>query len=437
MKLLDAVAEDMTKEDVCNFAQKHKPDIIVLDSTTPSIYSDIDYAKNLKKSIGCTIVMVGPHASALPRETLQLAKNGVDIICRGEYDYTILDVVRSMESNTNLEEVKGISYWDHSQIKETEDRPFIADLDELPFPAWHHLDLHKYYNPSYINPFTDIVSGRGCPFRCTFCLWPQVMHGRRYRLRSVSNIVDEMEYDVDNWPFLRELFFEDDTLTANKKYAKKICEEILKRKLEVTWSCNSRCDVLDLDLLKLMKKAGCRMLLIGPESGCQRILDNVKKGLTLDTVRRFVGLAKKAGLQLHACYVIGLPGETNETIEMTIKFAKELDTEQIQVSAAIPFVGTEFYDWTVKRGYLKANDWSEYLQEGEQTSVVEYPWLSGKTINEAVDRLLFKYYFHPKHVFRLLIQTRSVDDLSRKVKGALNLLDYYLTKMRKNLGISK
>ena len=336
----------------------------------------------VKEEADSKVIMVGPHATALPEETLKDANGAVDVICRGEYDYTVLDVVRCFEGCGDLDDILGISYIKNGEIKHNASRPFIQNLDELPFPAWHHLDIMKYFDGQKLYPYIDMISGRGCPNRCIFCLWPQVMHGLKYRLRSPKNVVDEMEYDIENWPKLKkgEIFFEDDTFTVNKKRAMQICKEILERDLDITWSVNARANHGDLELFKMMKKAGCRELLVGFESGDQGMLDRMNKNLTLEQSRAFVKLAHKAGLVVHGCFVLGLPGETRETMEKTIKFALELNLDSVQFSAAMPFPGTVYYKICEEQGLIKAKSWEDWLDGGEQSTVVEYPGLSREEI---------------------------------------------------------
>jgi radical SAM superfamily enzyme YgiQ (UPF0313 family) len=426
VKLIDGAAENLSLKDIIEIAHRLKPDLLIQDVTTPSFYNDVRIAKVFKEIANSTVVAVGPHVSALPEQSLRESYGAFDIIARREYDYTVLDIAKAIDKNEPLKNVVGITYIEDGEIHATPDRPFIEKLDELPFPAWHHLNLHNYYNPGYLNPYIDIIGGRGCPFRCTFCLWPQVMHGRKYRMRGAKNIVDEMVYDVAKWPFIKEIFFEDDTFTADRKRAYQICNEIISRGLDITWSCNSRCDVLDFNLLKQMKKAGCRMLLVGPESGSQQILNNVKKGITIDTIKKFVELAKKADLELHTCWVLGLPGETKETIKLTIRFAMEIDSEQLQVSGAVPYPGTEFYEWAKERGYLKAKKWSDWLDPlGEQKPVIEYPWLSAHEIREFCDKLLLIYYFRPRKLLSYTLSIKNIADLDRKIKALINLLNYF------------
>ncbi len=196
-RLFDFPALEWDKNDLGELIRREQPDFVVLDSATPSIYSDIECAEICKQEVGAKTIMVGPHVSALPSQTLRMADGRVDVICIGEYDYTVLDVIRNFKA---LNGVKGIAYLEDGNPKITEARPFIEDLDSLPFPAWHHLDLMKYFDGSKLYPYIDIFSGRGCPYSCTFCLWPQVMHGRRVRLRSPQAVVDEMERDISLCP---------------------------------------------------------------------------------------------------------------------------------------------------------------------------------------------------------------------------------------------
>ena len=430
VRLYDFPAEGWDKDKLRELVRGEQPDVVVLDSTTPSIYSDIECAQIVKEEAGSKVIMVGPHASALPEDTLIEAKGNVDVVCRGEYDYTVLDVVRSFDKGKSLGDVPGISYLDGDEIRYNADRTLIENLDELPFPAWQHLDIMKYFDGGKLYPYMDLISGRGCPFQCIFCLWPQVMHGRRFRLRSPTNIVDEMEYDLKRWPALKkgEIFFEDETFIVNKRRAIEICHEIRRRGLKVTWSVNARADQGDQELFREMKAAGCRELLVGFESGDQAMLHGMKKRLTLDQSADFVRVAHKAGLAVHGCFVLGLPGETRETMERTMDFALRLDLDTVQFSAAVPFPGTEFYRICEQNGLLGAQSWADWLDEGEHTSVVEYPGLSKKEIGHYVDEALKKFYFRPGYMVKFLLSTRSPSDLHRKLRGLRNFLSYLFKK---------
>ncbi|MEW6008117.1 MAG: radical SAM protein [Candidatus Omnitrophota bacterium] len=427
VKLRDLIAEGKTKNDLRPILIEENPDFVVLDSTTPSIYSDIECAKIIKETTTAKVIMVGPHISALPEETLREAGRSIDVACIGEYDYTVSEIVKNW---TNLKEVKGIAYLENGQVKKSLSRTLIENLDELPFPAWQHLDLLKYFDGGKLYPYIDIISGRGCPNRCSFCLWPQVMHGLKYRFRSPKNVVDEIEYDIRLLPQILkgEFFFEDDTFTVNKERAILICEEILKRKLKITFSLNARVDSPDYEMFKIMKKAGCRELLVGFESGVQKILDNVNKNISIEESRKFMDLAKRCGLQVHGCFVIGLPGENEETARETIDFALSLNCETIQFAGAVPFPGTEFFELAESNGWLLSKDWSCWLGEGEQKGVVSYPGISQEKINYYVDLGLKKFYFRPSYMLRFLFNTRSSSDLYRKIRGAWNFISYLSTK---------
>ncbi len=430
-KLFDFPAMDWTKRELEALVKAESPDFVVLDSTTPSIYSDVECAAICKKSSSAKIIMVGPHVSALPTETLQMAQDAVDVACIGEYDYTVLDIVRNFNA---LSQVQGIAYLDDGKPVLNSRRPVVEDLDSLPFPAWHHLDLMKYFDGSKLYPYIDIFSGRGCPHGCSFCLWPQVMHGRKIRLRSPARVVDEMQYDIKLCPQVArggEFFFEDDTFTAVKSNAIAICEEILNRGLKIIFSVNARVDTADAELFRFMRRAGCRELLVGFESGDQKVLDGVSKKQSPDHARRFMELARAAKLDVHGCFVFGLPGETQDTIESTIKFALGLGLHTVQFSAAVPFPGTRYYDHCREEGLLKTDRWDAWLDNGEQAAVVDYPGLDMSCINRAVDSALKRFYFRPGYMIKFLVQTRSRSDLYRKLRGATNFLSYLRAENRR------
>ena len=431
VKLYDFPAMDWDKDDLRRLVQRENPDFVVLDATTPSIFSDIECARICKDVSRAVVVMVGPHVSALPEETLRSAKGAVDVVCVGEYDYTVLDVVRNVN---DLERVKGIGYLgDNGLPTINQPRPLVEDLDSLPFPAWHHLDLMKYFDGGKLYPYIDIFSGRGCPHSCIFCLWPQVMHGKRVRLRSPERVVDEMEHDIKLCPKVTrggEFFFEDDTFTLVKTNAMAICEEILRRDLRITFSVNARTDTADEELFFLMKRAGCRELLVGFESGDPAILAAIKKKETVEDARRFMELAHKAKIDVHGCFVLGLPGETEETMEKTIEFALELGLHTVQFSAAVPYPGTAYFEYCRQNHLLTTEQWDHWLDDGEQAAVIDHPGLGQQAVKDAVDSGLRRFYFRPSYMIRFLLQTRSTTDLYRKLRGARNFLSYLWAERR-------
>lgn len=430
IKFVDYIANQKGHSGFFEDIKKFKPDLLVIEATTPSLFNDIELASKSKQIGTKFVAFCGTHGSVYPEEVLLQAKGHVDFILRKEYEYTLRQLSQTIDLNRNCKEVLGISYYDNGHIKHNDDRPLIENLDELPYPAWHHLNIKQYFNYTYSYPYLDMISGRGCPQNCTFCQWPQTMMGRRYRYRSPKNVVMEMIYLFENYS-INEIFFEDDTLTTNKERLREICHLIIESKIKMNWSCNARCDLDDQDLLFLMKKAGCRMLLVGPESGSQTILDNVKKNLTIKQIEDFIKKAQKAKILVHSCWVMGLPGETEETIRETINFCLKLDTNSIQVSSAMPQVGTELFAWAQKEGHLTAKSWEDYAADGEQIPVIEYPHLSQYTINQAVNNLLKKYYFRPKQIVRLILNAKSFPVLKSYIKGGLMLIIYLLFKSKK------
>ncbi|MDD5194967.1 MAG: radical SAM protein [Candidatus Omnitrophica bacterium] len=428
VKLFDMVADNKNKDDLRLLVKREQPAFVVLDSTTPSIYSDIECAKIVKEESEAAVIMVGPHISVLPEETLALAQGAVDVACIGEYDYSVKEIIENFPQLLNVD---GIAYWRNDKVFKTKPRALIENLDELPYPAWHHLDLMKYFDGGKLYPYIDVISGRGCPNQCSFCLWPQVMHGTRYRLRSPENVIGEIEHDIKLCPKVLkggEFFFEDDTFTVIKERAVNICEEILRRNLKITFSVNARADSADLEMFMMMKRAGCRELLVGFESGSQAILDNAHKNITLEQSRRFMELAKKAKLQVHGCFVIGLPGETEETARKTIEFALSLKCDTLQFSGAVPFPGTKFFEMAQNNGWLRTREWSRWLKVGEQKGIVSYPGISDEQINYFVDLGLRKFYLRPDYMLKFMLSTKNSSDLYRKIRGARNYLSYLWVK---------
>lgn len=425
VKLLDAASLNIDIDEVRKIGKRFKPELSVVHTTTPSIYNDIRHAEMLK-DLDSETVLIGAHASALPLETMQMSKK-IDYIARGEYDYTLRDIA----NEKNPLDILGITCREGNEVIANNDRPLIQNLDNLPFPAWHHIDVHDYFDAGKLYPFITLISGRGCPNVCTFCVLPQVLYGRRYRLRSANNVVDEIECDLELFPDLKEVMFEDDTLTADKKRCEEICLEIIDRGLKkgFSWSANARADLDDLELLKLMKESGCRMLVVGFEFGNQLVLDNVKKRLTLEQMKNFSKMARQAGIRIHGCFMVGGPGETRESAEETIGLARNLKLDTLQFSALVPYPGTEFYEWTREKEYIKAKDWTDWIEDGEQSPVTEYPNLSRWEIVELVDKGLYEgFYFRPSTWIHHLATLNDFDDFKRKVKGALSLVSYWRSK---------
>ena len=423
IRLVDCPAWNWNVEDILRDLKSFSPELVIMDASFTSLNNDLSVAKRIKDELDVSIVMVGPPTSQFSEKMLEVA----DFVARYEYDYTLLELADGKE----VSEILGISYKEDGKVIHNPNRPWIKDLDDLPFVSKvykKHLNIYDYFLNYSLYPMVQIFTGRGCPYRCTFCAWPQTFMGRGYRVRSIGNVLDELEWIEHNMPKVKEVFFEDDTFTINKKRVVDFCKGYLDRGLRISWSCNARVDTLDLETMHEMRKANCRFLIVGFESADDGILNNIKKGFTVEKAREFAENVKKAGLLLHADFIIGLPGENKETIEKTGRFIKEIKPDQLQVSVVSPFPGTELYKWFEENGYLIIDNPEEYLDdEGHQKSVVSYPWLSAEEIAKAVDDLLKEYYLSLSYVpiaLKQVFRRNGFCELKRLVKSARMFLNY-------------
>ncbi|WP_026662311.1 B12-binding domain-containing radical SAM protein [Butyrivibrio proteoclasticus] len=408
--------------------------LFVIDTSTPSIYNDVEFAAGLKDRFqNSFVVLVGTHVSALPNETLELNEK-IDAVARHEYDYIVRDLSIAIRDNRDLSAVRGLTYRWEGNIKSNPDMPFIEDLDDIPFAAEfikEFLDEKDYFFSPSTYPEIQIFTGRGCPFRCNYCVYPQVMHGHKYRLRSAENVVQEFMYIAENFPDVKEVVIEDDTFTASRERVEEICHKLIDKRLNkrLRWLCNARVNTADYELMLLMKKAGCRLLIPGIESGNQNILNNIKKGTRIEQYEPYVKNAKKAGLLVHACYMVGNEGETKETMQDTLELALKLDTDTAQFFPLMPYPGTEAYDWAKSNGYIEGN-YSDYNKEnGDHNTVLNMPHLTTQEMNEFCDMARKKYYLRPKYIFhRLWVGIRDPEDLKRSLKAFGRIRKYLFKK---------
>jgi hopanoid biosynthesis associated radical SAM protein HpnJ len=393
-RLLDAPAHGVSPEKTITLAKEY--DFVVLFTSTPGFKSDVRLAEMMKEARPDTqIAFVGPHVTVQVEGSLK-ASTAIDFIARKEFDYTIAEFAWGKR----LEEIEGASFRKNGQIIHNPDRPVIENLDALPFVVEifkRDLDFKRYNIPYLLYPYVSFYTSRGCPAQCTFCLWPQTMSGHRWRTRSSDNVVAEVKRALELFPEARELFFDDDTFTWHKSRVLELCEKL--RSLKFTWSCNTGVNI-DYETLRAMKEAGCRLLVVGFESGDPTILKNIKKGATVEQALRFMKDCKRLGVTVHGDFQIGHPGETPETIERTIQFAMKLDPETMQVSMSHPYPGTAFYDYLEKHGYLMATEMTD--EQGHQLPNIQYPGLSRKEIVEAVENFYSRYYFRPRIIFRIV-----------------------------------
>ncbi|HZQ69923.1 MAG TPA: hopanoid biosynthesis associated radical SAM protein HpnJ [Terriglobales bacterium] len=405
-RLLDAPPHHVSAEETITIAKGYE--FLVLFTSTPGFPGDIRLARKIKEANPkIKIAFVGPHVSVLPEKSLRDCPD-IDFVCRKEFDYAVVDYA----NGKSLEEIHGVSFLQDGKVVHNPDAPQIQDLDALPHVTdvyKRDLDVTRYNVPFLLHPFVSLYTTRGCPAQCTFCLWPQTLSGHPWRKRSSDDVAREMARAKEYWPNVKEFFFDDDTFNIQKARTVELCAKL--KPLGLTWSCTSRVTT-DYETLKAMKEAGCRLLIVGYESGDQQILKNIKKGATVERARQFTKDCHKLGLVVHGDFILGLPGETRDTIRNTINFAKELDVETIQVSVAHAYPGTELYDFVVKNGFMVADN--KMVDEGgHQLAHIQYPGLPAEEILDAVHRFYDEYYFRPKAVFRIL-KKAAFDSNDRK-----------------------
>lgn len=404
--------------------------LFVLDTSTPSIKSDVSFANEIKKMYPDSfIILVGTHPSACPEETLGISKS-VDAIAIGEYDCIVKELADALSEDRDIRGVRGLCLRDGINFLRTEVMPPMRNLDELPYASEfikEFLDEKDYFFAAATYPSIQIFTGRGCPYRCNFCVYPQTMHGHAFRARSAENVVGEFEYISKNFPDVKEVVIEDDTFTANKKRVNEICRMLIEKGInkKLKWLCNARVD-LDFETMKAMKEAGCRLIIPGIESGSQQILDNIKKGTKVEQFYQYVSNAKKAGLLIHACYMVGNQGETKETMCQTLKLALKLNTDTAQFFPLIPYPGTEAYEWARKNNYIET-DYSRYcLPDGTHNTVLNTPELSAEEMVCFCNMARKKYYLRLGYIMhRLKVGLKNPDDLKRSIK-AFGKLKHYL-----------
>jgi hopanoid biosynthesis associated radical SAM protein HpnJ len=394
-RLIDAPPDGLTVDQVAPLAKDYE--LAVLHTSTPSFPNDAKLAAHLKEvNPKIMIGMVGAHVGVLPLQSMNAAP-AVDWVSLGEFDYICAEVA----AGKPLKDVGGIAYRDNGRVTLTPPRPTIETMDDLPYVVdvyKRDLTIENYFIGYLQHPYVSLYTGRGCRSKCTFCLWPQTLGGHRYRVRSPENVAAEMALAKKYFPQVREFFFDDDTFTDDLPRA----EEIARRlgKLGLTWSCNAKANV-PRRTLEIMKDNGLRLLLVGYESGNDQILINIKKGVRIDIAREFSRNARDLGIKIHGTFILGLPGETTETIQQTIKFACDIDPETIQVSLAAPYPGTELYRQAQEQGWLQIQTGELVDTHGIQTAAMNYPKLSSTVIFNSVEDLYRKFYFRPRKMFSL------------------------------------
>ncbi len=386
-------------------------DLLVVHTSTPSFASDIKTVEALKEANPALKAgLIGAKVAVDPDGSLR-ASTALDFVARNEFDFTVKEVAEGRAWG----EIDGLSYRNtDGVIVHNPERPILEDMDRLPFvsPVYRReLDVRNYFIGYLLHPYLSLYTGRGCKSRCTFCLWPQTVGGHRYRTRSVGHVVDEIAWAQKAFPEVREFFFDDDTFTDNAPRAEAIAREL--GKLGVTWSCNAKPNV-PRETLKVLRDNGLRLLLVGYESGNQQILHNIKKGIRIDGARRFTKDCRELGITIHGTFIMGLPGETRETIEETIKYAREINPHTIQVSLAAPYPGTFLYRQALEKGWLADANPDLVGQDGVQIAPLNYPHLSHTEIFDSVEELYRRFYFRADKIAAIVGEMLASPQMLRR-----------------------
>jgi len=415
VKIIDAVAENITWNELNKRITSFNPRLIILNVSTVTFEGDMSVAQRIKElSPKIHLNVIGVHVTAMPQEALSYA---VDSVTRGEPEITILKLAQAIQDKQNLSHIKGLSYKTNRGIFHNPDRPFIANLDQLPFPARDLVKNEKYLMAMSEKPHTVLLSSRGCNQNCIFCTARQY-YGNKLRLRSAQNVAQEIE-EIKNKYHIDYITMWSDTFTLNKKFVIDLCQEILKRKLKISWMCNSRVDTIDQEMLTIMKKAGCIGIAFGVESGVQKILDKCGKRIKLSQIKRAFQLMKKVGIESLAHFILGLPGETKTTIKKTIKFAKKLDPDYVQFYCAIPFPGTPLYRLAQKENWLTTSKWEDFEIN---RAILETPSLSKKGLEKSRKRAYISFYLRPRYIWKQFLKIKSFEDLRFTTIHALKFI---------------
>src|SRR5215471_18061097 len=394
-RLLDAPPHGITPEETVRIARDY--DFLVLFTSTVGFENDVALARKMKEAKpDLKIAFVGPHVQLKP-ECLMTSPE-IDFIVTGEFDYSVVEFARGKP----LSQIPGAGYRQNGSFRLNPQRPQLQteDLDKLPFATSIYkrdLVIENYNVPFLLHPYVAFYTSRGCPALCTFCLWPQTLSGHAWRVRSSDNVAREVRQALQHFPQAKEFFFDDDTFNIRKERILDVCARL--KPLGFRWSCTARVNS-DYETLKAMADAGARLFIVGFESGDPQILKNIKKGATVEQARAFTTNCKKVGIRIHGDFIIGLPGETKETIQRSLDFAKELDVETIQVSIAHAFAGTELYEQLAGNNYMVTDAVTD--NGGHQLPHIQYPGLPKEEMMAAVNRFYDAYYFRPRIVWRIV-----------------------------------
>lgn len=413
---IDSVVQEINQIETDLQINKIKPDVIFMETTTPSIESDFRSIDHMKSLAGAIMIAAGPHVTYFPVESLKEC-NGLDIVIKREFDTKITNVLANLR---DLSKVKGITYRKNEKIIDTGEGEFWDDLDALPFPDRDVVPYDWYLEAWYSKrPFINIMTSRGCPYHCTFCLWPNAMYGHKQRMRSIKNVIDELKYVIDRYG-VKEINIDDDTFTTSKKRVIEFCHKLRDNNIHLIWTCNGRVDNIDDEMLKEMKASGCKLIRYGVESGSPEVLKKIRKGITIDQVEKAINLTKRDGIQALGGFMFGFPWDSKESIEATIDLAKRLSPDMVQFSIPMPYPGTPLYEEAKERGLIIAKNWKEWdMTCGPVVQTID---MSRKELSPILSRVYKEFYFRPRYVLQTLRNIKDYDEMKRVFRSLKSLL---------------
>jgi len=395
VRIIDAPALKMSSQEVVGELKKEYPSLIGITCTTPMMPHASELMRRIREEgIEAPIVCGGNHPTFCDEDTL---RSGADIVVRGEGEITFLELYETLKRGGDLRKVKGLSFFHNGELVRTPEREKIENLDSLPFPARHLLPMNRYRALGLPHRFTTMIASRGCPMGCSFCA-SSAFHGRKLRIRSVSNVVDEIEEVIQKYN-VEFITFMDDTFTLQKRWVESFCEEILQRGIEVKWGATARVDRMSLDLLRKMKKSGCVALFVGVESGDQEILDRITKNVALEQTRRAFENMRKVGILSIASVAIGYPGETRESIKKTMRFIEEIKPDYFVASIATPYPGTRFYEEMREKGLIISDRWEDFTLF---KSTIRCGELEPEELEKFRYEMMRRFYLKPSNLLRML-----------------------------------
>lgn len=413
---IDSVIQDLDMDQTLVQARRAKPEAIFMETTTPSIKADYENLTALKDATGASIIVGGPHATYFHKAVLDECP-AIDIVIRHEFDTKIAGVVTNLN---NLEKTGGITFRSNGEIKDNGDGELEQDLDKIPLPERDIIPWHWYQEAWFTRqPFMNMMTSRGCPYHCTFCLWPQSMYGHKQRFRSLDNVFREIHHLINSYE-LKEVNIDDGTFTTKRERVIEFCRRLRREKVRLIWTCNGRVDHLDDEMLAEMKKSGCRMIRLGVESGSQHVLDKIKKRLTLKQIEDGFRRVKRHGIQALGGFMFGFPFDSRKTVDETIAFAKKLSPDQVQFSINMCYPGTSLYEYAKENDLLVAQSFKEFdMTHGPVVKTLD---MEREELENILARAYKAFYFRPAFIFQTMRHMKDVDEIRRAFRSLKSLM---------------